>query len=83
MSLSNGEGFAIKRKKDNTTIKYTIEYNLYRSKKTKKLKTVTLNNMIVMLPSSQSSHEKHSQWSDNGHNDDVYRRMKHPSFTPS
>lgn len=36
MSLSNGEGFAIKRKKENTTIKYTIEYNLYRSKKKKK-----------------------------------------------
>lgn len=73
MSWSHGEGFVIKERK--TTIKYTAEYNLYRSKK---LKTVTLNNMIVMLPSSQSSYEKHSQWSDNGHDEDdnVCRRTK-------
>lgn len=31
MSLSYGEGFAIKERK--RTIKYTTEYNLYRSKK--------------------------------------------------
>lgn len=63
---------ALQRRK-NTTIKYTTEYKLYRSNKnkTKKKKTVTLNNMIVMLPFSRSSYEKHSQWSDNGHNDDV------------
>lgn len=33
MSLSDGEGFALKERK--TTIKYTTEYNLYRSKKQK------------------------------------------------
>lgn len=48
MFLSCGEGFAIKRK--NKTIKYTTEYNLYRSNE---LKTVTLDNMIVVLPSPQ------------------------------
>lgn len=33
----------------------------------KKLTTGTPNNMNVTLASSQSSYEKHSQWSDNGH----------------
>lgn len=32
---------------------------------------MTLNKMIVMLLSSQSSYEKHSQWSDNEHDGDV------------
>lgn len=76
MSLSCGEGFTIKER--NTKIKYTTEYNLYRSKK---LKTVTLNNMIVMLPSFQSSYEKHSQWSDNRHDDNASRGTEHPPIT--
>lgn len=50
------------------------EYNLYRSE--------TLNNMIVMLPSSQSSYERHSQWSDSDEDDNVSRRTK-KSFNPA
>lgn len=47
MSWSHGKGLETKERK---TIKYSTEYNLYRSKRRK---TVTQNNMIVMLPSSE------------------------------
>ena len=62
-------------KKGEKTIKYTTEYNLYRSINWRQWHWITWLWCCRLL---KSSYEKHSQWSDNGHDDDVCRRTNIP-----